>query len=122
MTKLHKSAISKKSLFETVKFKTMKTGPVSKTPFLEMGCIKTGYFEKLQTSKVGSNSFMTKFHKSAVSKMSLIQSAKFRTWRTGLFKISQFEILYFQMEVFENGVTVVPGLSVLSFAYRPPFV
>ena len=52
------------------------------------------------SSKVGLNSVMTKLHKSTVSKMSLIQPVKFRTWEMGLFKMSHYETLHFQTGVF----------------------
>ena len=50
---------------------------------------------------------MTKLHKSAVSKISLIQPKKFRTWETGLFKMLRLEMPHFQMAV---KVTVASGL------------
>ena len=42
---------------------------------------------------------MTKLYKSAVSKMSLIQPKKFRTWETGLFKMPRLETPRFQTAV-----------------------
>ena len=51
---------------------------------------------------------MTKLQKFAVSKMSLIQPKKFRTWETMLFKIPGLETPHFQMLV---KVTVASGLS-----------
>ena len=46
---------------------------------------------------------MTKLHKSAVPKRSLIQPLKFRTWKTGLFKMTHFKMLSFQIGVFKTG-------------------
>ena len=40
---------------------------------------------------------MAKLHKSEVSKMSLIQPKRFRTWETGLFKMPRLETPHFQM-------------------------
>jgi len=47
---------------------------------------------------------MTKLHKYTVSKMSLIQPVKFRTWETGLFKIPRFEMPRLQTGAFETGL------------------
>lgn len=51
--------------------------------------------------QVGLNLFMTKLHKSPVSKLSLLQLLKFMTWEKGLFKMPRFKMPHFKTEVFK---------------------
>ena len=72
---------------------------------------KTYIFPLHWNWKEGLNSFMTKLHKSSVSKKSLIQPVRFRTWERGLCKMPPFETPSFQMGVFKMWFTVASGIS-----------
>ena len=67
---------------------------ISKT-HLETRHFKMRYFEKPcflfpELEKLGETKFMTKSHKSSVSKMSLIYPVRFRTWEKRLCQMPHF--------------------------------
>ena len=51
-------------------------------------------------------------------KMRLIQPLKFRTLKTGCFKMPRLQTHYLQMAIFETGITVASGLYLISIQFQ----